>query len=580
MSTFSDLISKSHAQWTTLVEMGLGKEQDMWINHTAGIWKVPLAEDWSNLPILLGFTMPPGETAVGAPTVPVIETLKAGTEFYTEKATLALCISTDKSWYMDIVTSTLYVHCDSYRDPDVFVMIIGTTFYASDRAIDLDGHYWEPAIIGIPTMELTRDPLLYGIMAFDGGQVTLDNHGGRLDTLRDYLLYGQPITIKFGGDDIAYADYRTCFKGYIQNIALGEEEIQVDAIDKRYELGIKIPPNRFTVASYPDINYKNVGKPIPLAWGTCKNVPCICTNENAAAPANYTFKVCDVTDHPGGITAISQVYVNGEAKNMSANNMTDATFSIASANYAAGRKATADIIGYNTTGSLDIIEDIIDTYTDIAYNATYFDTAEWEARKADAFTVGLFIEDEKEISEIIADIAKTNAAMFIPKDDGLYTWKKWSNAGNASWTAAVEETENLVSGDQDYDNYLSSVHIGYSRDWDGNKMSLKGKTDLETEIYQRYGQYRDYKLDTLLTSEADAETLAAWLMDYMKDSRQIIENVLPIKYIETEIGDIVELNADRASGTWMGSVRCEVIGVKKQLGDEPKITITGREVPA
>jgi hypothetical protein len=757
MSAFSDLILKSHARWTTLVEMGLGRVQDLWINETAGIWQYPFTTDWSNLPVLLGFDMPSGETAIGAGTVPEINTVKQGTEFLTLQASYASMISTNKSYYYNASTNTLYVHCDGGADPDVYVMILGTTYFAADRAVDLDGHYWEPCIAGTPTMELTRDPLLYGIMAFDGGQVTLDNHGGRLDSFKDCFLYGQPITIKFGGDDLAYADFRTCFRGFIQNVTLGEEEINIDAIDKRYELGLKIPPNRYTVASYPDINYKNVGKPIPLAWGTCKNVPCVCTNEGEAAPSNYTFKVCDVADHTGGIQGITAAYVNGESKAISSYSLIAGTFNIASANYAPGRLVSADIIGYGTknllirsdcesatgpaildetsnnltymtfarstdfayagtysykatktiaaptqgsvyfqdtlnttdmhglsvnttvtlslwvyvpsasgislseiflqigdyqagwdlstssspanfdvwqqitvtrtirasatgilleivaattaaineyfyidnvqlelagsatswilredpslSNSLSVIEDITNTYTDIAYSSTYFDTTEWEAEKAGAFTIGLFVEDEKEISEIVADIAKTNAANFIAKDDGLYTWKKWSDAGSASWTAAAEETENAVSSDQDYDNYLTSVHVGYSRDWDKNKTSVKGKTDLETTIYQKYGQYRDYSLDTFLTTEAAAETLAAWLMDYMKDSRQIIENDLPIKYIETEIGDVVELNGDRASGIWMGPVRCEVIGVKKQLGDEPKVTITGREVP-
>lgn len=579
MSVFTDLIAKSHARWTTLVEMGLGKEQELWINETAGIWQIPLGEDWSNLPVLLGFDMPMGETALGKPIVPNIETIRQGLEFLTEQVSYANMISTNKSWYFDPAKETIYVHCDSYNDPDVYQMILGTTFYASDRAIDLDGHYWEPCIVGTPVIELTRDPLLYGVMAFDGGSVVLANHGGRLDSLKDYFLYGQPLEIRFGGDDLAYADYRLCFKGYILNADLGEEEIRIDGIDKRYELGIKLPVNRFSNATYPYIHEKNIGKPIPLPWGPCKNVPCVCTNENAAAPANYTFKVADVADHANGIAAISQVYVNGEAKNMSANNMTDATFSIASANYAPGRTVTADVVGFNTTNALSVIEDIIDTYTDIAYNATYFDITEWAAARNNAHNIGLLVEEEKTVADIIADIAKSEAANFLAKDSGLYTWKKFSKNGNASWAAELREIENPASSDQDYDNYLTSVHVKYNRDWSSNAGTIESKEDLAAGIYQKYGQYRSYELDTLLTTEADAEELAAWLMDYMKDSRQIIENTLPVKYIETEIGDIVDLNGDRPDKVWMGLIRCEVIGIKKQLGDEPKVVVTGREVP-
>lgn len=578
MSAFTDLIMKSNSRYTTLIKIGHAKQQKNWPNYTAGIWQWPQTTDWTNFPVLCGLDMPSGAEAVGEPEAIPIETVKMGTEFLSSQISLANCLSTNKSYYNDILTQTIYVHCDAYNDPDIYVMLLGTTLRAASRAIDLDGYYWEPRLIGTPTIELTRDPLLYDVMAFDGGNVELDNHDGWYDYLKDWFVYGQPLELRFGGDDLVYADYRLCFKGYILDAEIGEESIMFEAIDKRYELNVKIPPNRYTVADWPYLNYKNIGKVVPLAWGVCKNVPCVCTNEDQPAPGSYSFKICDVTDHGSGIGAITTVYVNGEAKSTASTNLTTATFTLSTANYAPGRTVTADITGYNITNSQDIIEDIIDSYTDITFSSTYFDLTEWNA--ATSATIGLHVGEEKTVSDVISLIMKSNAANFVAKDSGLYTWKHFDAGATLQFTADKQEVSNLASSDQDYDNYLTSVQIGYSKDWAGNSYSLKGKTDLAAGIYQKYGQYRQYELETLLTSSTDAETLAAWIMNYMKDSRQIIENELPVKYIETEIADIVELNGDRATKSWMGAVRCEVIGIKKQLGDEPKVIITGREVPA
>jgi hypothetical protein len=97
--------------------------------------------------------------------------------------------------------------------------------------------------------------------------------------------------------------------------------------------------------------------------------------------------------------------------------------------------------------------------------------------------------------------------------------------------------------------------------------------------FARYGKYRELKMETLLVNSADAIELASSVMAYMSDVKPELNNTTGIQYINRDIGDMCNLNGDRVDETWMGSVKCEIVGIYKTLGANPKVTIVGREAP-
>ncbi len=458
-------------------------------------------------------------------------------------------------------------------------------FYVDDIILLSSYKFYESKIDGGVTISKTKDSMTYGIMSFDGGNLTLTNQGGYFDSLFDSYIFGQPAKILFGGDDLAYGDYRTMFQGYIGNIVLDEDKVEISVIDDRKALSKQIPPNVFDSTTYPDIKAKNIGKPIPLCWGTCLNVTCICTNEGDPSAANYTFVVADVADHASGITAIDTAYVAGESVVIASSSVLSGTFNISTDNYNPGQATTADVRGFSSASaidnnSLDVIEDINDTYANKTYNASTYNTTTWAAEKASAYNIGLFIDKKTKIRDVIAEIAKSNVANFLIEDDGLYSWLKYDSTAAATYTVEKYEVGDRLNPTHDSEDYLTSVSVGYSKDYAKRSYARYLDESQETDIYALYNHYQHQDYDTLLTNVTNAQAVAEALMDYMKDPRMRITNTVGVGYMEKDIGNIANLNGDRPVKAWMGSIKCEIVGIYKELSDNPKVTLVGREVPS
>ena len=121
------------------------------------------------------------------------------------------------------------------------------------------------------------------------------------------------------------------FSGFVENVSVTQTEIRLEIQDARKKLSKRLPENVFTQATYSDLNAKNEGKPIPLLYGLCRNVPVISTNEDESPrPQYFDFKICDTTDHT--ILSIDAAYVDDEAVTALSKSTPDATFQLETGN--------------------------------------------------------------------------------------------------------------------------------------------------------------------------------------------------------------------------------------------------------
>ena len=172
-------------------------------------------------------------------------------------------------------------------------------------------------------------------------------------------------------------------------------------------------------------------------------------------------------------------------------------------------------------------------------------------------------------------------ANFVVDDDGRYSWHKYDSTEAAAFTVAKEE---IIEGEYiepvyDSENYLTSCHVGYRQNWDDQEWAWVSDTSHQTASYAKYGKYKELKMETLLVTSADATELASAVMSYMNEVQPELNNTIGIQHVNKDIGDMCNLNGDRVDATWMGSVKCEIVGIYKTLGANPKVTIVGREAP-
>ena len=577
--SFTVFKNKSVSQKTILVEIDLGQLGVRWTNHRPGVWewqyvteKTSIAHSYLRGSYLFGSYLRGGISAVGeADRFNDINSVSVDGVSYIKQTSRVNCVDTNKSFFYDLNTTKLYVHFDNFDEPFLHTIIVGILSGVSNRSIIINNTRYEPLLQSIPTISKSKDSLYFGLVSFDGGSLTFNNTDGFFDSYVNKFIFGQPVVIRYGGDDLAYSDYRVVFKGYIDKLDLNYEQCIINAVDNRKQLSRKIPNTYYDQTTFPNIKDANVGKPIPLVWGAVDNIPIVCTNEDKGTTGNFTFTIAEVTDHTTGITNIVQIYVDGVATTWANASLPNATFELTTGLYTKGKKVTGDVQGFKLgstmdDNSLDVIEDMLNTYQSIAFTSDNFNTTEWTANKSSQYDIGLFLNQETELIDVIENIAESNFATFLILDDGRYTWRRFIADTTASRT--IDKEEFLSSPDLNYDGneFFTSVNVKYKKDWGSNDFASYNNTLSEADIFARYLKYQSRNVETVITSNTDAFKLSQLLIDYMDTVPANINIETGTQNIDLEIGDIVKFNIDRVDSVWLGDVQCEIVGVDKNIG--------------
>lgn len=580
-----------------LVEMSIGRNQINWLNYSAGIWyyrfntfKKNVSHSFLDGNFLFGPFGSSDTSDSGINFTPFdVQSVSVDSETYTEQSSIADLISNNKSWYYTRDETEFFIHVDGFDDPRNHIVIIGLTMALSNKEKHINNGYYEPLVKGSFVITKSKDPLEFGIIRMDGATLDLGNLDGRFDDFTDSIVFGQPIDVKYGidgldGTEMDYADYRQVGKFHIDDIDIGWPDCKIKLIDFRDQFSRKIPTNTFDQTTYPNLADRNVGKSIPLVWGLVYRVPVICINDEETSPANYAFKTVDVSDHTDGIIDIPQVYVDGLPVTHSNENLALATFTLSTSDYSPGQIVTADLEGFDDTlgalddNSLDVIEDMLDTYLVIPYDSDHYDQTEWNAIKASTKNVGIFVGKPTEIKQIIQKIQVSNFGNMIVHDDGTYTFRILDRTAAASETVELNEYFTKPRIKYIRNRYLSKVEIGYSQNHGDGSYQWYPKDDLEAAIVAEYKKYKSKEIQTYLTNAVDAQDLAEKYMDLWGKVRGEISTTTGIQNIEFEISDIQNLTLDRITRGWKGARKTEIISLKKDMLGTGQVNIKGLDL--
>ena len=220
--------------------------------------------------------------------------------------------------------------------------------------------------------------------------------------------------------------------------------------------------------------------------------------------------------------------------------------------------------------------DFISDYFDI----TAFNDAE-DYANTNGYQISIYREDDDNtftVIELIEEICQSVWGIFDVTDDGKYTFKYIEPISTPTNYIKKEDfiTE-ILSIQYNPQNVLSSVMVGYNRDWGDNSHTYYTDTSKESEVFAKYKTYNQQRYDTLLTSLASAEHLAGRIMDYSDTVRGEITLEVPMRYWGIEVGDTVVVKLDRPNSTMLGETFCEVLGVQYKL-ELPSIELTLRTI--
>lgn len=580
-----------------LLELDTPIVTETFINYSAGIWKNVLSGNLGRS----GITVTGSDGLIGfyEEQIPIsyfrIGSLVVDDEEYTQQTSISDCVTQVKSFYYDNTTLTIYYHFADFGIPWGKIVRIGVICGFADKVGTVNGAYYDdiyydPRVVNIPAMRKAIDPLFWGILQYTGGSATLINSDGFFETFIERELIGQPARLYWGFDGLAFSEFRKVFSGIIEDYSFSRDTFTLNIIDDRKFLSRSIPIRKFDKSEYPDISDDNAGTVKPLAWGVIRGAPLVCLDEMNPTATDYRFFVCDTTDH--SITGVTNVILNGIVVDPGDWTYADGVVTMAASVFVSDPSGsgddyyvednldsvTADFVGFaGITKGLDVIKDILLTYANVQYIASNYDLTEWAAATLVSRDVGIYLNEETPINEVIQKICVAEDGIFLVKDDGLYTFRIFDYNRTPNRTIKTDEWLNEPTKKYQSKELLSSVKVQYNKHQDNDTWKSITNSDYQKYVLSKYKLYREKSFETVLVDDDDALAKTESIMYRSKEIYPVVSRKTKTQNIDLEIMDFIDAEHSRESDEIKDWSTWEIIGINKDLNNA-EITLDMRWV--
>jgi hypothetical protein len=236
-------------------------------------------------------------------------------------------------------------------------------------------------------------------------------------------------------------------------------------------------------------------------------------------------------------------------------------------NLADKRAQLTKAITYSCTelNALDAIVAILISSYGIVYNSTYFDTTAWAAAQAVAPSITMDMKAPKATIDVIEEICASVFGLFFIGADNRYSYKIVDTSATALTTIVHTDILNRHSITYDPAEVISSVKVGYNKNWDSDYVSpytFVTDTSVEAAAYLKYKTYNQKTFYTLLTNATAASAFGTKILNYAKDVHGTGELTVPMSYYTYGVADIVNAEIDRETVPMLGSTMTAVTKVE------------------
>lgn len=224
----------------------------------------------------------------------------------TEQTSVDDVESNPGSWYQNIGSEivSIYIHfSNSSNGADKTLAAYFNMYFASENII-FNNIFYEGRLNNISPVSHKIPFIFWGTSEIEGGDISLNNADGFFDTLSEKFIWeNKNIIIKIGSDLMNYSDFLTLFTGQIRNKTNSDENnFVLKYFSKKIALSKVILTDYFNVTSYPNLEQRAIGQPIPKSWGipfdTLAEAPllwCINTKYGSSETASTTAQAGTTT---------------------------------------------------------------------------------------------------------------------------------------------------------------------------------------------------------------------------------------------------------------------------------------------
>ena len=510
-------------------------------------------------------------------------TLVSGTIYYTDlTATHVTALNQDSitltkvdtlaevgagKWYH--AKDKIYVQCTTGL-PQAKIMVATLKKYYGTKDKVFSDNFYEGIVLSIPVIKQKKNESYYGVSAISKGQLSLRNSLGGLDNIyKKYAWNNQKITVLLGGESLPYSEYKKMFAGRITDKHLSTGMMDIKYEDNKTLLEQDIPINTFTSAAYPNLDTEDIGRPLPLIYGSVFKVPVTCTSAKlGSATSLHSFKLCDTS--VCSISAISNVYVNDVGVSFQSSSVSTASFKLATATFSVGDEVTASVVA-NTANPIEQIKSIASNVLSIPYNSDNYATASVAiaATAAADYSCGTYIGETEKFLKVVGDLMRSCLGSFFNNNDGVYSVNIWdvTIAADLTHVDYNQIKEGSLSVAAKVENIRKTVRVGWRKAWGKDKYSYQSLTSDSTE--KLYGIEKSKTIPTNISDTTSAGILLARLGLMFENETNNITFKTKIQLAEKNIGDRISVSFKRTDDDdyfeWIDSVVVEINEISKDL---------------
>jgi hypothetical protein len=209
-------------------------------------------------------------------------------------------------------------------------------------------------------------------------------------------------------------------------------------------------------------------------------------------------------------------------------------------------------------------------YVSTASAVNNYDSTEWSSELTLSKQVGIYLNDEIEISEVIKNVCIAEDGIFLVMDDGRFTFRHETPIYIVDRVIQSDEWLDEPNIEYKREEYLSKLTIQY----DKNQSESTGwrsytDTNYESTSYEKFKTYADKTINTVITSTSDVYDKAESVMVRSKDIVQTVTRKLKQQHIDLDIMDIIACEHGRYSDSELEKpwALYRLIGIQKDLNN-------------
>ena len=234
------------------------------------------------------------------------------------------------------------------------------------------------------------------------------------------------------------------------------------------------------------------------------------------------------------------------------------------------RKQLTKPIQYTTTNTnaLTAIEEILAEAYSYTFDSTYYDLTAWNIAKALVANITLNYQEPAAVIDVIEYITASVFGQFRVDADNLFSFKVVDETDAIETTIQAADILEPHSIDYDPSTVLSSVRVGYARDWTATGASAHTYYTDNTHratVFATYKTYEERTFDTALIDEAAAIVLATKILDYVDTVRGTETITVPLEFYELTLGQQIDVVIQRGAQSMLGEHKAEIVGIEYAL---------------